>query len=135
MPKVENVQRVRASTGLRAAAAIVVCIIFLIPILWMLLTAFKPQQDVIKVPPKVLFTPSLQGFVNLFFQRLSLPQSQMAQYEGRSDLNWWDQVALAQGQITIGPSQYTGRLLNSVIIATGSTLAAVAGTFLVSNRG
>ena len=126
MPKVENVQRVRAITGLRAAAAIVVCIIFLIPILWMLLTAFKPQQDVIKVPPKVLFTPSLQGFVNLFFQRLSLPQSQMAQYEGRSDLNWWDQVALAQGQITIGPSQYTGRLLNSVIIATGSTLAAVA---------
>ena len=125
MPKVENIQRARAITGLRAAAAIVVCIIFLVPILWMLLTAFKPQQDVIRVPPKVIFTPSLQGFVNLFFQRLALPQSQMAQYEGRTDLNWWDKVALAQGQITIGPSQYTGRLLNSVIIATGSTLAAV----------
>ena len=53
--------------ALRASAAIVICIIFLIPILWMLLTAFKPQQDVIKVPPKVFFTPSLQGFVNLFF--------------------------------------------------------------------
>ncbi len=125
MPKVENIQRARAITGLRATAAIVVCIIFLVPILWMLLTAFKPQQDVIRVPPKVIFTPSLQGFVNLFFQRLALPQSQMAQYEGRADLNWWDKIALEQGQITIGPSQYTGRLLNSVIIATGSTLAAV----------
>jgi multiple sugar transport system permease protein len=125
MPKVENVQRARTLTALRASAAIVICIIFLIPILWMLLTAFKPQQDVIKVPPKVLFTPSLQGFVNLFFQRLALPQGQMAAYQSRTDLNWWDQVALSQGQITIGPSQYAGRLLNSVIIATGSTLAAV----------
>jgi multiple sugar transport system permease protein len=125
MPKVENVRRARTLNGIRAAAAIAICIVFLIPILWMLLTAFKPQQDVIRVPPKIFFTPSLQGFVNLFFQRLSLTQGQMAEYQARTDLNWWDQVALDAGQITIGPSQYAGRLLNSVIVATGSTLAAV----------
>jgi multiple sugar transport system permease protein len=125
MPKVENTQRARTVNTVRTAAAILVCFIFLIPILWMLLTAFKPQQDVIRVPPRVVFAPSLQGFVNLFFQRLSLPQSQMAQYEQRTDLNWWDQVALGAGQITIGPSQYAGRLFNSVIISAGSTLAAV----------
>ena len=125
MPKVENVQRARTLNAVRAGAAVVICFIFLIPILWMLLTAFKPQRDVISVPPKVFFTPSLQGFVNLFFQRLSLTQGQMADYQARTDLNWWDKVALDAGQITIGPSQYAGRLLNSVIIATGSTLLAV----------
>jgi multiple sugar transport system permease protein len=125
MPKVENVRRARTLNGIRAAAAIAICIVFLIPILWMLLTAFKPQQDVIRVPPRIFFTPSLQGFVNLFFQRLSLTQGQMADYQARTDLNWWDRVALDAGQITIGPSQYAGRLLNSVIVATGSTVAAV----------
>jgi multiple sugar transport system permease protein len=127
MPKVENVGRVRTLNSIRAAAAVAFCIIFLIPVLWMFMTAVKPQRDVISVPPKVFFTPSLEGFVNLFFQRLSLQQSQMAEYEQRIDqLNWWDRVALGEGQITIGPSQYTGRLLNSVIIAAGSTVAAVA---------
>jgi multiple sugar transport system permease protein len=126
MPKVENVQRARAINAIRAAAAVVVCLIFLIPVVWMLMTAFKPQRDVITVPPKVFFTPSLEGFVNLFFQRLALQQGQMGEYEARIDqLNWWDQVALGEGQITIGPSQYGGRLLNSVIVAAGSTLAAV----------
>jgi multiple sugar transport system permease protein len=127
MPKVENMRRARALNGIRATFAVIVCIIFLIPVIWMFMTAFKPQQDVIRVPPKVVFTPSLEGFVNLFFQRLALPQSQMAEYEQRIDeLNWWDRVALGQGQITIGPSQYGGRLLNSVIVAAGSTIAAVA---------
>src|SRR5215212_1694455 len=102
MPKVENQVQARVVRSVRASVAVVICIIFLIPVIWMLVTAFKPQTDVITVPPKVFFTPSLQGFVNLFYQRLSLPQSQMAEYEQRTDLSLPDRVALGEGQITTG---------------------------------
>ena len=125
MPKVENVRRARAIGAARAAAAVAVCVLFLIPVVWMLMTAFKPQHDVITVPPKVFFTPSLEGFVNLFYQRSALPQSQMAEYEARTDLTLPERVALGEGQMVIGPSQYVSRLRNSLIIATGSTVAAV----------
>jgi multiple sugar transport system permease protein len=43
----------------------------------------------------------------------------------RTDLQWYDQIALANGQTITGPSQYTGRLLNSIIIAGASTVLAV----------
>lgn len=125
MPKVVHAQRVRALNAFRATLAIIVCIIFLIPVIWMLVTAFKPQQDVIKVPPKVFFTPSLEGFVNLFFQRLALTSAQMEEYQKRTDLALYDRVALNEGQITTGLSQYSTRLLNSIIIASGSTVAAI----------
>ena len=125
MPKVENVRRARAIGAARASAAVAVCVLFLIPVVWMLMTAFKPQHDVITVPPKVFFTPSLEGFVNLFYQRSALPQSQMAAYEARTDLTLPERVALGEGQMVIGPSQYVSRLRNSLIIATGSTVAAV----------
>jgi multiple sugar transport system permease protein len=125
MPKVENVRRARALNTIRALAAVVVCVIFLIPVIWMLMTAFKPQRDVITVPPKVFFTPSLEGFVNLFYQRSAVSQMMMAQLEQRTDLTLPERVALGQGQMVIGPSQYVGRLRNSLIIAAGSTVAAV----------
>src|SRR5262245_49744955 len=125
MPKVENQRRARAVTSIRVVLALLTCVVFLIPVVWMLATAFKPQKDVITVPPKVFFTPSLEGFVNLFYQRSALPQSQMAEYEQRTDLSWAERVALGEGQSVIGPSQYVSRLQNSVIIAAGSTIAAV----------
>ena len=125
MPKVENQRQARAARTIRAVVAVVICVVFLIPVVWMLMTAFKPQKDVITVPPKVFFTPSLEGFVNLFYQRSALPQSQMAEYQQRTDLALPDQVALGEGQVVIGPSQYVSRLENSLIIATGSTIAAV----------
>jgi multiple sugar transport system permease protein len=125
MPKVENVARARAVTGVRAAVATLICLIFLIPVLWMALTAFKPREAIISVPPRFLFQPSLEGFVGLLTQRSTLTKMQMERYQQRTDLTWMDRIALERGLAIIGPSQYVNRLLNSVIISFFSTGAAV----------
>ncbi len=125
MPKVENVAQARAVTGVRAAVAALICLIFLIPVLWMALTAFKPREAIISVPPRFLFQPSLEGFVGLLTQRSTLTKMQMERYQQRTDLTWMDKIALERGLAIIGPSQYVNRLLNSVIIAFFSTAAAV----------
>ncbi len=41
----------------------------MLPLLWILLTAFKTPADSIAYPPKILFTPSVEGYVNLFTTR------------------------------------------------------------------
>ena len=41
----------------------------ILPLLWIVATAFKSQSDAIAYPPKVIFQPTLEGFVNLFTVR------------------------------------------------------------------
>jgi multiple sugar transport system permease protein len=125
MPKVENPTTVRVVTGARVVAATAICVVFLIPVIWMLATAFKPRQEIISVPPKVFFTPTLEGFVSLFTQRSTLTRMQMERYQQRTDLTWADRMMLERGLAIIGPSQYGSRLLNSVIISFCSTALAV----------
>lgn len=91
----------------------------------MLATAFKEQKDVITVPPRIFFVPSLQGLVNRFTQRSLLSQAAMQEYAANPDLAWYERIAIEEGQAVIGPSQFVGRLTNSVIIAGGSTIFAV----------
>lgn len=36
------------------------------PVVWMILTAFKPKEDIFSVPPKFVFTPTFENFVHIF---------------------------------------------------------------------
>lgn len=125
MPKVENQTNARAVLSLRVVASVAVCIMFLVPVVWMMMTAFKPRQDIISVPPKVFFTPSLDGFVSLFTQRSTLTKMQAARLQQDPNLGWADRMMLERGLKIIGPSKYAERLINSMIISFFSTLAAV----------
>lgn len=126
MPRVDRVSRkVRTGRTIRAVVAVIIAIITLIPVFWMTMTAFKSRSDAVAVPPKVFFTPTLEGFISLLTTRAVLNPGALAQYEGRTDLPWYQQVMLRRGQLVTGPSQYVTRLRNSVIIAGTSTLAAI----------
>ncbi len=126
MAKVEPQGPKKVGRVFQVIAAVIVCIIFLTPIFWMGMTAFKSRRDAVAVPPKVFFKPTLEGFVFLFTKRSTLSQGQMKKLEEQRDtLPWYEQLALDRGLAVIGPSQYVNRLTNSIIIAGGSTIAAV----------
>ena len=44
-------------------------IVAILPLLWIFLTGFKTPPDSIAYPPKILFEPSVEGYVNLFTTR------------------------------------------------------------------
>jgi multiple sugar transport system permease protein len=126
MPKVENVGRARTFRSGRAIIATLLCLLYIFPVVWMLATAFKPREQIISVPPKVFFSPTLDGFVALFYQRSTMTKMQQTRLEAQADqLSWPERVALKSGLKIIGPSQYVARLKNSLIIAGGSTIAAL----------
>jgi multiple sugar transport system permease protein len=54
------------------AAAAVVSLIYFFPVLWIILTAFKSYDDVLAVPAKFLFTPTLDNFRQVFSRAYSL---------------------------------------------------------------
>lgn len=48
-----------------------IAVIYFAPVFWMILTAFKTRQDALAIPPKLIFTPTLNNFTSVFFDTTS----------------------------------------------------------------
>jgi len=118
--------RAKFGKSIRVILTVIVTIIMVIPVLIMIMTAFKSRADIVTPPPKVFFQPTLEGFLYLFTDRSILnPTNLAAERANPGDLNYWQKLALSVGQRINGPSDYVGRLKNSVIIAGTSTILSV----------
>jgi multiple sugar transport system permease protein len=112
--------------NVRATIVIILAVVGLIPVFVMLLTAFKTRADVVSVPPKLVFEPTLEGFVYLLTERALMSQSSLEEAQASTEeLSLFEQIALEAGQEITGPSDYVARLRNSLIIAGLSTLLSV----------
>jgi multiple sugar transport system permease protein len=112
----------------RALIVLVLAIIGLIPVFVMAMTAFKSRADIVSVPPKLIFQPTLEGFVFLLTDRAIVAQSRLDEFQKAAEagqLGLFERVALGTGYEITGPSDYVFRLRNSVIIAGISTIASV----------
>jgi multiple sugar transport system permease protein len=113
----------------RAAGVIVIlyALVSMIPLIWIVLTSFKTPPDSISYPPKILFQPSLEGYVNLFTTRTRQTSSFIATLPPAE--TWYDRLVRSRNMVIAGPSKYLPRYINSLIIGFGSTfLAVVLGT-------
>jgi len=107
------------------AGILVVCyaLITLAPLLWIIATSVKSSPDSIAYPPKVIFEPTLEGYVNLFTTQTRL--SEAALQEDVDSLPWYEQVVRKKNNTIVGPSRFAERFFNSFIIGFGSTLFAI----------
>lgn len=83
-------------------AAIVIVAIFLIPIFWMVTSSFKLPKDILVMPPKWIFKPTLDNYLAVFFGKQTIAGTTFPEVEG-----------------------FGRSLLNSVIISVGSTAIAM----------
>ncbi|MEO0956868.1 MAG: carbohydrate ABC transporter permease [Pseudomonadota bacterium] len=97
-------------------------LITLLPLLWILATGFKSSSDAIAYPPKVVFEPSLEGYVNLFTTQTRQTQEHLA---ANPPETWYEEIVHDKGMVIAGPSRFGERFMNSVIIGFGSTFLSV----------
>ncbi len=97
--------------------------ITLLPLFWIIATGFKSSSDSISYPPKIVFQPTVEGYVNLFTTQTRL-NSQAAD-EPRENLPWYEQLVRGKGNTIVGSSKFSERFFNSVIIGFGSTFFAI----------
>lgn len=118
--------RAKLVKNTRALIVVILALVGLIPVFAMGITAFKSRADVVAVPPRVVFEPTLEGFVFLLTERSQLSGAALTQaQENAENLSLFERIALANGQRINGPSDFVMRLRNSLIIAGGSTIASV----------
>jgi len=94
-----------------------------VPLVWIFLTAFKSPPDSIAYPPKIVFTPSLAGYCNLFNSISRQTEDYIASLPPAG--NVCDRLARARNMVVVGPSNFVPRFFNSLIIAFGSTALSV----------
>jgi multiple sugar transport system permease protein len=113
------------STRLKWIAGVMVvvyAVVTLMPLLWIVATGFKSGPDSIAYPPKVLFAPSLEGYVNLF----TTQTRQSAEYlAANPPQTWYEEIVHDKNMVITGPSRFGERFMNSVIIGFGSTFLSV----------
>ncbi len=95
----------------------------MIPIVWIVATSFKSQSAATAYPPKVIYRPSLEGYVNVFTNRSRQTQDYMESLPAAT--TWYDRLVREQNMVITGRSRFIGRYLNSLIVGFGSTFLAV----------
>ncbi len=102
---------------------IVYALISMIPMIWIFSTSFKSPSDSIAYPPKVIFTPSLEGYVNVFTSRTRQTPQYMKTLPPPK--TWYDKLVRKRNMVITGPSKFAGRYMNSIIVGFSSTFLAV----------
>jgi multiple sugar transport system permease protein len=108
---------------LAGIAVVLYAIITMAPLVWIFMTGFKTPPDSISYPPKVVFEPSLEGYVNLFTTRSRQTPEYMATLPPPE--TWYDELVRSRNMVIAGPSKFGERFINSVIIGFGSTFLSV----------
>ncbi|PKP63502.1 MAG: sugar ABC transporter permease [Alphaproteobacteria bacterium HGW-Alphaproteobacteria-8] len=98
-------------------------LITMAPLVWIFMTGFKSPSDSISYPPKLIFEPTLEGYVNLFTTR-SRQTPEYMQSMGAPQ-TWYEQIVRDRNMVIAGPSKFGERFMNSVIIGFGSTFLSV----------
>lgn len=106
-----------------ATLVITYAVITMIPLFWIFITGFKTPADAISYPPKVVFAPSVEGYVNLFTTRTRVTPDELEALPPPA--NFAEEIVRERGMVIAGPSNFGERFLNSVIIGFGSTFLSV----------
>lgn len=110
----------------RLVAGIIVIgytLVSLLPLLWIFATGFKTPADSISYPPKLVFSPTLEGYVNVFTTRSRQPPEYMASLPPAE--TWFDALVRSRNMVIAGPSKFGQRFVNSIVVGFGSTFLSV----------
>lgn len=113
----------RTAKWIAGVLVVIYALVSMIPLLWILITGFKTPPDSIAYPPKIIFSPSLEGYVNLFTTRTRQTPEYIASLPPPE--TWYDKLVRSRNMVIAGPSKYIPRYVNSLIIGFGSTFLAV----------
>jgi multiple sugar transport system permease protein len=117
---VEPAPRTRLVAGIVVVAYALIAVV---PLVWIILTSIKSPPDSISYPPKMVFSPTVEGYCNLFTTRSRQTEEYLASLPPAAGA--CEKIARDRNMVVAGPSNYIPRFTNSLIIAFGSTALSV----------
>jgi multiple sugar transport system permease protein len=84
---------------LRGIAITLVCLFFMFPIVWIVLMSFQTNETILRVPPSVIFAPTLENYTALITGKL---ETQAGTLDIDFMGNLWNSLFLSTASVAIG---------------------------------
>ncbi len=84
---------------LRGIAITLVCLFFMFPIVWIFLMSFQTNETILRVPPSVVFVPTLENYTALITGKL---QTAAGMLEINFMGNLWNSLFLSTTSVAVG---------------------------------
>lgn len=84
---------------LRGIALSLVCLFFMFPIVWIFLMSFQTNETILRVPPSVVFVPTLENYSALITGRL---ETQAGTLQINFMGNLWNSLFLSTASVAVG---------------------------------
>ncbi|MEW6263208.1 MAG: carbohydrate ABC transporter permease [Thermodesulfobacteriota bacterium] len=70
-------QRWLKATGslIRSALFLVMILIWAFPVIWVIVTSLKPRTDIFTLPPKIIFSPTIEHYIEAFIRTSDITDS------------------------------------------------------------
>ena len=111
----------RQSSGIGRYIVLLILVAFtfnyLIPLLYIVNTAFRPWKDIKAYPPKIIYKPSLGSFVRIFTSRNVITDATKPTEEEIARMNFFEKIIYNETyEKIIRLGNLPGRYMNSVIV-------------------
>lgn len=107
-------KRLRLAHQSRIVFGVLLCVLFLFPVFWMVLSSFKLPKDIFTTPPKLFFTPTIETYVS-YIQRADITRRMVSTVI----------VAAGSGLISIVAGSMAGYAMARIRLKGAATLGAV----------
>ncbi|MBW8639209.1 carbohydrate ABC transporter permease [Hoeflea sp. WL0058] len=113
-------KRKRVGRQVRIWAGVALCVLFLFPVFWMVLSSFKLPRDIFTTPPVLFFDPTLETYIS-YMQRADISRRMVNTVT----------VATGSGLLSIVAGAMAGYALARIRIKGAATL----GVLILMSRG
>lgn len=126
-----NRRKVNAGKVLLIILICVITFVYLVPILFVIDTSFKPWNMIKDWPPKIFFKPSIAPYIRIFTARTVYPPNTKLTQEQIDQMTWYERIVYKESNEEIlRVGDFSSRYVNSLIVTIASTaLTILMATF------
>jgi len=126
-----NRRKVNAGKVLLIILICVITFVYLVPILFVIDTSFKPWNLIKDWPPKIFFKPSIAPYIRIFTARTVYPPNTKLTQEQIDQMTWYERIVYKESNEEIlRVGDFSSRYVNSLIVTIASTaLTILMATF------
>lgn len=126
-----NRRKVNAGKVLLIILICVITFVYLVPILFVIDTSFKPWNMIKEWPPKIFFKPSIAPYIRIFTARTVYPPNTKLTQEQIDQMTWYERIVYKESNEEIlRVGDFSSRYVNSLIVTIASTaLTILMATF------
>jgi multiple sugar transport system permease protein len=105
---------------------VILTFVYLIPLFYIVNTAFRPWADIKEYPPKLLYKPSIGSFIRIFTARSVYPPGVTPTEEELANMKWYERIVYEEtNEEIVRTGDLPRRYINSLIVCILSTLLTV----------